>query len=219
MLQISVNQAASTKIENDFDNPLGLLSDCHRRIEKFLEQIIRVCETARGGALNDNQREALQVALRYFRQAAPLHTADEENSLFPRLRERAENGDSKAQSALAVSALAVIERLEADHDAADERHAVIDELGLRWLENNALSAQDATELEGETRNLRAFYAAHIAVEDNELFPLAGKVLADDTTETIGREMASRRGLDFDNLPAGSRCAARRAVANNGARTS
>ena len=206
MLQISVNQAASTKIENDFDNPLGLLSDCHRRIENFLEQIIRVCETAHGDALSDNQREALEVALRYFRQAAPLHTSDEEDSLFPRLRECAEQDDAAAQSAIAV-----IERLEADHDVADKRHAVIDALGLRWLENNALSAHDATELEGEARNLRAFYAAHIAVEDNELFPLAGKVLADDTTETIGREMASRRGLNFDNLPAGSRCAARKAA--------
>lgn len=206
MIQINVNQKASGKIENDFDNPLGLLSDCHRRIEKFLEQIIRVCEIARGGALNEGQREALQVALRYFRQAAPLHTADEEASLFPRLRERAEKGDVTAQSALQV-----MERLEADHDAADERHAVIDELGLRWLETNALSAADSEKLESEARQLRAFYTAHIAVEDNELFPLAEKVLADDTTETIGREMAARRGLDFDNLPAGSRCAARKAA--------
>jgi hypothetical protein len=70
------------------------LSDCHRRIEKFLEQIIRVCTTARGGELNAGQREALEVALRYFRQAAPLHTADEETSLFPRVRERAQNGDA-----------------------------------------------------------------------------------------------------------------------------
>ena len=29
---------------SDFDNPLGLLSDCHRRIEKFLEQLIRACQ-------------------------------------------------------------------------------------------------------------------------------------------------------------------------------
>jgi hemerythrin-like domain-containing protein len=212
MIQINVNQAASTKIENDFANPLGLLSDCHRRIEKFLEQIIRVCETAQGGALNANQREALETALRYFRQAAPLHTADEEDSLFPRLRASAEKGDTTAQSAIAA-----IECLEADHDAADERHAVIDALGVRWLENNTLSAPDAAQLQDEARNLRAFYAAHIAVEDNQLFPLAGQVLAAETTETIGREMASRRGLDFDNLPAISRCATRKAAgkADNG----
>jgi hemerythrin-like domain-containing protein len=197
---------ADAKVENDFDNPLGLLSDCHRRIEKFLEQIIRVCETARGGVLDAGRREALQLALRYFRQAAPLHTADEETSLFPRVRERVQSGDTTAQQALTV-----MERLEADHDAADVRHAVIDELGIRWLEQSTLEAAEAARLEAEARALRAFYAAHIAVEDNELFPLAEQVLTEDTVETLGREMAARRGLDFDNLPAGSRCAARRAT--------
>jgi hemerythrin-like domain-containing protein len=193
-------------VENDFDNPLGLLSDCHRRIEKFLEQIIRVCETARGGGLDAGRREALQLALRYFRQAAPLHTADEETSLFPRVRERAQSGDTTAQQALTI-----MERLEADLDEADVRHAVIDELGTRWLEQSTLEAAEAARLEAEARALRNFYAAHIAVEDNELFPLAEQVLAEDTVETVGREMAARRGLDFDNLPARSRCAARRAA--------
>ena len=206
MIQITNGKRADARTESDFDNPLGLLSDCHRRVERFLEQIIRVCETWRGGVLQETQREALEVALRYFRQAAPLHTADEETSLFPRLRACAQSGDIAAQQALAV-----IERLEADHDVADVQHAVIDELGTRWLDRSTLEAPEAAQLEAQARALRAFYAAHIAVEDNELFPLAGKVLAHDAVEIVGREMAARRGLDFDNLPAGSRCAARRAA--------
>jgi hypothetical protein len=36
--------------------------------------------------LNEEQRGAFEAALRYFREAAPKHTADEEESLFPRLR-------------------------------------------------------------------------------------------------------------------------------------
>jgi hemerythrin-like domain-containing protein len=202
-------QIVNAKLDNDFDNPLGLLSDCHRRIEKFLEQLLRVTQTAKGGVLHPEQREAMATALRYFRQAAPMHTADEETSLFPRLRELAQSGNETAQSALAV-----IDRLEADHDAADVRHAVIDEIGMRWLDGSTLDAPDVERLESELTQLRAFYAAHIKVEDTELFPLAGTVLAEDTTETIGREMAGRRGLDFDNLPAGNRCAQRRAAKNN-----
>jgi hypothetical protein len=31
-------------------------------------------------------RNALETALKYFREAAPMHTADEEESLFPLLR-------------------------------------------------------------------------------------------------------------------------------------
>jgi hemerythrin-like domain-containing protein len=202
-------QIVNAKLDNDFDNPLGVLSDCHRRIEKFLEQLLRVTQTAQGGVLQPPQREALATALRYFRQAAPLHTADEETSLFPRLRELAQNGNVKAQNALAV-----IDRLEADHNAADERHAVIDELGTRWLDESTLEAADVERLESELIALRAFYAAHIKVEDTELFPLAGSVLEEEAVENLGREMAGRRGLDFDNLPAGNRCAARRAAAAN-----
>jgi hemerythrin-like domain-containing protein len=200
-------QILNAKLDNDFDNPLGLLSDCHRRIEKFLELLLFVTRAAGGRVLNEEQREALITGLRYFRQAAPLHTADEETSLFPRLRELAQSGD-----AIAKQAIAVMQRLEDDHDAADIRHAIIDELGTRWLEEGTLDTASTAQLENELRDLRAFYAAHIAVEDDQLFPLAGRVLSDNTVETVGREMASRRGLDFDNLPAGGRCAARRAAA-------
>jgi hemerythrin-like domain-containing protein len=178
--------------ENSFNNPLGLLSDCHRRIERFLDQILRVCEAREGGALAEGEREALDTALRYFRKAAPLHTADEEASLFPRLRERARSGSEAARGAVSV-----MERLEADHDAADARHALIDELGTRWLERGTLPAGDATRLETEARELRAFYTAHISVEDDALFPLAGETLDKAAVEAVGREMAARRGLDFD----------------------
>jgi hemerythrin-like domain-containing protein len=197
-------QLINGKLDNDFDNPLGLLSDCHRRIERFLEQLLHVTATAHGRALNPQQREALTTALRYFRRATPLHTADEESSLFTRMREAAETGQPNAQTALAV-----VQRLEADHDAADVRHEVVDALGARWLEQGTLSASEVTQLEEELRALSSFYAAHIAVEDGELFPLAGNVLSADIIELIGREMAARRGLNFDKLPAAARCAARR----------
>jgi len=118
------------------------------------------------------------------------------------------HGDTIHGDTTARQALAVMERLEADHDTADVQHAVIDELGMRWLEQSTLDAADAAQLEAQVRALRDFYAAHIAVEDHELFPLAGQLLAADAVENVGREMAARRGLNFDNLPAESRCASR-----------
>jgi len=193
--------------EHTFAEPLGLLSDCHRRIEKFLEQLLRVTRAAVGGPLDEMQRDALATALAYFRRAAPLHTDDEEASLFPRLRILAENGNTNARRALAV-----MERLEHDHDAADLRHALIDELGTHWLEHNALGSAEVAQLESELTQLRAFYAAHIAVEDKELFPLAGTLLDNAQIETIGREMASRRGVDFDAPDAMQRCSSRRNAA-------
>lgn len=197
-------QILNGKLDNDFSNPLGLLSDCHRRIERFLEQLLRVAQVAGGRSLSPQEREALTVALRYFSKAAPLHTADEETSLFPRVRQAAEAGNETAQEVLDV-----MEQLETGHGAAEARHAHIDALGRRWLADDCLAPSEVAELTVEIGALRSFYAEHIAIEDTRLFPLAGVVLASNAQEQIGREMATRRGLDFDNLPAASRCAERR----------
>ena len=42
------------KRESDFSDPLGMLSDCHRRIERFLHALIVVAGQARGGVLPQN---------------------------------------------------------------------------------------------------------------------------------------------------------------------
>src|SRR6478752_4203174 len=83
------------KRESDFTDPIGMLGDCHRRIEMFLNVLVRVAETVHGEELTQEQRSALETALRYFREAAPKHTADEEESLFPRLRQ-IENDEVRA---------------------------------------------------------------------------------------------------------------------------
>ncbi|HEV2691229.1 MAG TPA: hemerythrin domain-containing protein, partial [Bryobacteraceae bacterium] len=90
------------KKESDFSDPLGLLSDCHRRIERFLGVLIRICQKRNGGTMAADERQALETALTYFRNAAPKHTADEEDSLFPRMR----------ASGRAEAALDCLERLE-----------------------------------------------------------------------------------------------------------
>ena len=70
-----------------FEQPLALLSDCHRRIERFLDVLLRITKTRSGGELDEEHSSALLTALEYFRSAAPKHTEDEESSLFPRLQQ------------------------------------------------------------------------------------------------------------------------------------
>ena len=69
---------------HNFGDPTGLLSDCHRRIEMFMQVLERVAQTI-DSSPEEEVRQSLETALRYFREAAPKHTADEEESLFPRL--------------------------------------------------------------------------------------------------------------------------------------
>lgn len=176
----------------DFDQPLGLLSDCHRRIEHFLGVLHRVLELNRGGALNDEQRRAIQTCLEYFRKAAPRHTADEEESLFPRLRQRAET-DPRVKEAMQR-----LDALEADHDAADAAHEESNALFQHWLDRDRLDAAQVTRLDALLTELLELYSRHIAIEDNEVFRLAGEVLNPDELEKIGREMAQRRGLGERN---------------------
>src|SRR5215468_10167073 len=91
---------------HSFSEPTGLLSDCHRRIEMFLGSLERVAG-ATERPLNSESQQALEAALRYFREAAPRHTADEEESLFPRLR--------RLQGSDVHIALRQLDSLEADH--------------------------------------------------------------------------------------------------------
>lgn len=170
--------------DHGFDRPLGLLSDCHRRIEHFLDVLLAIHRQAAGGPLTASNRADLETSLTYFESAAPKHTADEEHSLFPRLRA------SRAPEAL--HALDTLARLEHDHGRAAEHHDAVDALVRRWLANERLDPAETRELGERLSALHAIYREHIGIEDRELFPTAARVLSADAIQEIGREMAARR---------------------------
>jgi hemerythrin-like domain-containing protein len=174
-----------SKLESDFSDPIGMLSDCHRRIERFLAGLIAIGEEARGGPIPEATRGQFETALRYFRDAAPKHTEDEEESLFPRLLESATQTDP---------VLPLLDHLKAEHIGAVERHRRVDRLGTKWLAEDCLSPGDEDLLMVNLRELRSEYEEHIAVEDKELFPLAARMLSTEELKRIGEEMAARRGL-------------------------
>jgi hemerythrin-like domain-containing protein len=181
------------KKESDFGDPLGLLSDCHRRIERFLAVLIKISQKRNGGTIPPEERTSLETALTYFRNSAPKHTADEEDSLFPRMR-------SSEEAAAARECLA---RLEGDHVTASQDHQIVDSLGRVWLDQGALTSEQAGELNSALERLGVLYARHIAIEDNELFPLAGRMLDATQLSQVGQEMAQRRGV---TTPEGSKTA-------------
>lgn len=176
-----------TRGQPGFDDPIGLMMDCHRRIERFLGVLERIAERFGGGALSAEAVAAMRVALRYFREAAPHHTADEEASLFPRLREA--NECAGGLDGLLLEA----ERLELQHRRAEALHAGVDRLCERWLKLGLLDGDEMAALGHDLRELRALYAEHIAFEDEKLFPCAAETLGRDAFGEIGREMAERRG--------------------------
>jgi len=170
---------------HSFSDPTGLLSDCHRRIEMFLGSLQRVAEVI-DRPLTEEARSALESGLRYFRESAPKHTADEEESLFPRLRQ--------IQDSEIENALASLDALEADHHKANTLHGEVDVLGTRCLYERCLPATEAARFRQAVNNLAAIYGEHIRIEDEVVFPAAKRRLSSPQQSAIANEMASRRNL-------------------------
>jgi hemerythrin superfamily protein len=71
--------------ESKHATPLEVLLACHRRIRIYLDVAWNLADASLDdlGAI----RHSASVTARYFREAFPLHTADEEQSVMPRLRQ------------------------------------------------------------------------------------------------------------------------------------
>lgn len=170
-----------------FDRPIDMLIDCHRRIEHFLEVIVRVVERYDGQALDAEGRQALAAAKHYFANSAPKHTADEEQSLFPRMH---------AAGAIEPATNELLERLRQDHRTADDLYERIDRLLDQWLASSeSLPADSLTTLRLDLAELKRHYATHIHAEEELIFPSAAKALTANQLGEMGAEMRARRGLN------------------------
>jgi hemerythrin-like domain-containing protein len=168
---------------HNFSDPTGLLSDCHRRIEMFLRALQKVASVA-DLPWTEETRVALESALRYFREAAPKHTADEEESLFPRLR--------KMHLPDVEGAIETLEPLEHDHLLAGSLHAQVEELGQRYISAGSLESPGVEAFRKAIASLVSIYQQHISIEDGLVFPLAARLLSSTEKAAIAGEMAARR---------------------------
>src|ERR1035437_1578539 len=119
------------KPDSGFDDPIGMLIDYHRRIERFLHMLCAVVNRGESRALTDEEAKAVQSALQYFRVGGQRHTADEEESLFPRLRAESTAGNFEE-----------IGGLENDHRNANDLHATVDTLYSAWIAAGHLSLEE-----------------------------------------------------------------------------
>ena len=149
------------KPDSGFDDPIGMLTDCHRRIERFLAILCLVAERAHTRSLTGEEQSAVQAALQYFHVGGERHTADEEQSLFPRLRGNA-----------AACNLEALDRLQRDHQHAAQLHDSVDWLYTAWISAGVLGPDEQERLLSQTRRLKQLYAEHIQVEEKILFPQA-----------------------------------------------
>ncbi len=166
-----------------FEVPLEMLSACHARIEgqcATLHRLVR--HLARHGA-GDQARAAAAGVMRYFDTAAGQHHADEEQDLFPALLEAMAGSDAVCLRELTAVLVAEHRRLEAHWRAVRAALAPLAAGAAVAL----LGADDVDAFVG-------LYQRHIEREEQELLPLAARLLGDDQIARIGRAMRERRGV-------------------------
>lgn len=170
--------------------PLDHLVACHRRIEERLEGLERAARH-----LEDRHEEALEVignCFRFLTSNGAWHTADEEESVFPRLVGRMTDEESR-----------FLRDLEREHRDVETL--------LEDLKNlHPLLAVRGGDQEGTARRFRqgaatlcSAYRGHIAAEDERLIPLAKRILRETELSVLSREMRARRGLAVEAGPEAS----------------
>ena len=158
-----------------------MLLVCHQRIREHVALAARLAGASAAGS--DLIVDAAARLARYFTVALPLHAADEELSLRPRL-ERA--GDDP-QIARAVAAMA------AEHGPI---HAAAEALVPAW---NAVAGEPgrlvelATTLAAGATRLAELFEPHLAVEERVIFPLIDARIDAAGRAALAREMGERRG--------------------------
>lgn len=162
--------------------PAGLvemLLECHGRIRSFAELARTVGE--RPDAPEAEVVEACVRCERYFREALPLHVADEERSLLPRLRGRTPDLDA---------ALASMGAQHREHD--DMIAALLDALGRVRATAGDVEARAALH-RCASRAVRDL-EAHLALEEAVVFPAVREMLDAGEQAAVVAELRGRRGV-------------------------
>lgn len=162
--------------------PLEMLAACHIRVQSQCATLTRlVAHLAQHGS-DDQARTAATNIMRYFETAALQHHADEEEDLFPALIESMAGSD-------AVCIRELTEGLSADHRQLEAIWA-----GLKQTLEQVAGGQPALLSSDKVMAFVDLYERHIALEEDELLPMAARLLSDNDITRIGRAMRERRGI-------------------------
>lgn len=169
------------KLENQpkaAENAVELLIACHQRIRHFTSMLRKLAHAE--GATPAEISSAADAIYRYFSVALPLHEADEEESVRPRL----ESGSEKVVGALA---------------AMTHQHQTVDELVERvlpilvMLSNNPAKLPEAhAELCSIAKALEEVFVGHLALEEEVIFPALRTELPAEALAGVLGEMQERR---------------------------
>ena len=169
------------KLDCEFDDPIGMLKNVHRQIKRLLHVLWVIADRAAGRELTGEEKAAVRSAMDRLRVDVTRHTADEEQSLFPRLRAEAITGDSEDLIAL-----------EDNRCETDPLHTMVETLYSIWISAGALGPENQLRLQLCTEQLKSLSEQHMEIEEQIVFPRALQLLNGRTIAAIGQEFRARR---------------------------
>ncbi len=159
------------------EDAASMLLGCHQRIRHFTEIALRLAQNS--AVTPDERASAVRSVLRYYTQALPLHEADENDSLHPRLRRALPEG------VLAEANEAMIQQ----HTEID---ALIAQLVPAWRELERNPEHPQADLLQQTECLQRLWTSHLQLEEEQVIPAMRHYLSADDLRVIEAEMRARR---------------------------
>jgi iron-sulfur cluster repair protein YtfE (RIC family) len=176
-----LNQIKVAHGSSESQDVTALLLACHQKIRHFSGVAVRLAHGQ--GATEPEIAQAADGLYRYFTVALPLHEADENLSVHPRLRRAVPEGELAGPAA----------------DAMVDQHMAIDELVERLIPLWVLvksAPERLPELSGElcalSKRLNELFDAHLRLEEETIFPALTRHLENSELDDIVREMQERR---------------------------
>jgi hemerythrin-like domain-containing protein len=159
------------------DQPLDHLVACHDRILERIRTFERVGESLESDS--EAALEALSRALHFMDVSGRLHTVDEEESVFPRMRQH-----------LAESDRAYLDSLETQHREKEQVYAELKSLAKDLRQS--VTPERAARYRSLATRLAELYRSHIESENTLLVALGRKCLEESELSAIRNEMKARR---------------------------
>lgn len=160
--------------------PFETLAGCDQRTLRHCASLERLVSPAgQSGAAAQAQTVAAEV-LTFFDVTVPRHHADEEQDLFPALRESMAGSD-------AVCLREMTERLVQEHRDLDKLWSDLQPAVLAIAQGraDALPARAVQEFVARCR-------AHVELESGDMLPTAQRLLSDEAVAAMAAAMAARR---------------------------
>ena len=165
---------------------VDLLLECHERIRSFTGL---ACTLASAHGVSESEvRDVAARVTRYFSEALPLHTADEEQSILPRLAGR----DPELDAAL--------KRMQSEHHEHEPQLQRLLEICRALQASPERIDQLRASLLSTASALDKAFSSHLEQEEQVVLPAIRALLMPEERDAILSELRARR----NSIAGGSR---------------